>query len=216
MSERLHVGDDAALYALGALDESSRRAVERHARGCRQCNRLLGLAEDDVARMTFAEPQRLPPPNLLRRAEEHVPRVRPGWPVWGGLAAALLLAILPSAYYLQQNRVMHEAMSAHADAMSRLAETAVRSTAFAGMTGEASARVMYPPDGSWYVILVRGSSAALDVAWMHDHRRTMLGRTQPYGDVAMLYLPKSHRMDQLALVDGQRVVAEAQLAYESK
>jgi hypothetical protein len=29
----------------------------------------------------------------------------------------------------------------------------------------------------------------------------------------MLYLPKSHRMNQLALVDGQEVVAEAQLAY---
>jgi hypothetical protein len=29
----------------------------------------------------------------------------------------------------------------------------------------------------------------------------------------MLYLPKSHRMSQLALVEGDRVVAEAQLAY---
>jgi hypothetical protein len=213
VNEREHVGEYAALYALGALDEPARRAIDRHAAGCVQCSRLLGSAEDDVARMAGAELSHEPPATVRRRLPQHMLPARAAWPAWAALAAALLLAILPSAYYWQQNRAMHEAMSAHADAMSRLAGTSMRSAAFVGMSGGASARVMYAPDGSWYVVLVRGASGALDVAWMHDGRRTMLGTAQPYGDVAMLYLPKSHRMDQLALVEGQRVVAEAQLAY---
>jgi hypothetical protein len=216
VNDRDHVGENAALYALGALDEPMRNAVDSHAAGCAQCRRLLGTAEEDVARMVAAEPSHEPPAALLRRFRAPSPPVRAGWPAWGALAAALLLAILPSAYFWKQNQAMHDAMTANADAMSRLAGTSVRSTTFTAMTGGASARVMYAPDGSWYVVLVHGASGALDVAWMHDGTRTMLGTARPYGDVAMLYLPKSHRMNQLALVDGPRVVAEAQLAYESK
>jgi hypothetical protein len=48
---------------------------------------------------------------------------------------------------------------------------------------------------------------------MHDGQQTMLGDTVPHGRVAMLYLPKSHRMEQLALMDGPRIVALAQLPY---
>jgi hypothetical protein len=42
----------------------------------------------------------------------------------------------------------------------------------------------------------------------------MLGTAMPHGDVALLYLPKSKRMDQLALMDGEQVVASAQLAFQ--
>jgi hypothetical protein len=210
---RNHVGEDAALYALGSLDESARRAVDRHAAGCAACSRLLGEAEDDVARMAEAEPQHAPPAGLLRAFRPAAPTPRTGWQGWLAAAAALVLALLPSAYFWNQNHAMHEAISARTDAMSRLAGTSVRTATFTTMMGGGSARVMYAPDGSWYVVLVRGASAALNVAWMHDGKRTMLGTAQPYGEVAMLYLPKSHRMSQLALVEGDRVVAEAQLAY---
>ncbi len=216
MNVRDHVGENAALYALGALDESTRNAVDSHAAACAPCRRLLGAAEEDVTRMVAAEPSREPPAALLRRFRAPSPRVRTGWPAWGALAATLLLALLPSAYFWTQNQAMRDAITANADVMSRLAGTSVRSATFTAMTGGASGRVMYAPNGSWYVILVHGASSALDVAWMHDGTRTMLGTMKPHGDVAMLYLPNSHRMNQLALVDGPRVVAEAQLAYESK
>ena len=208
-----HVGEDAALYALGALDEPGRRAVDRHVAGCAPCSRILGAAEDDVARMAEAEPRHDPPAELLGAFRPAPPPPRSGWQGWLAVAAALVLAVLPSSYFWNQNQAMHEAMSARTAAMSRLAGTSVRTATFTAMTGGGSARVMYAPNGSWYVILVRGASAALSVAWMHDGKRTMLGTAQPYGDVAMLYLPKSHRMSQLALVEGDQVVAEAQLAY---
>ncbi len=215
MNSRDHIGESAALYALGALDEPTRNAIDSHAAGCAPCRRLLGAAEENVTRMVEVEPKREPPAALLRFRTPSPP-ARAAWPAWGALAAALLLGFLPSAYFWKQNQAMRDAIAANADVMSRLAGTSVRSARFTSMTGGVSARVMYAPDGSWYVVLVHGASGDLDVAWMHDGTRTLLGTTQPHGDVAMLYLPKSHPMNQLALVDGPRVVAEAQLAYESK
>jgi hypothetical protein len=84
-----------------------------------------------------------------------------------------------------------------------------RSVAFAG----ADAQVMYSPDGSWYCVIVRNAKQALNVVWMHDGEKTMLGPTEVHGDVALLYLPKSHRMDDLALMQGDHVVGQARLVY---
>ena len=103
-------------------------------------------------------------------------------------------------------------MLSQSAAMDRLAATAHRTAGFRPPGGALAANVMYAPDGSWYVIVVRGASHALQVAWMHDGAQTMLGDAVPHGRVAMLYLPKSHRMEQLALMDGQRIVAQAQLS----
>jgi anti-sigma factor RsiW len=212
-----HIGDDAALYALGALDEVSRRRVEAHAAACDDCAALLAAAEDDVAVLASAEPQHRPPAGF---AAPPLPQPRPGQrprPPWFATAVAaaavVVFGVAPSAYLWQQNRAMHETMLAENAAMQQLADGRFRTASFAAMNDGSDARVMYAPDGSWYVVMVRGSSKALDVAWMHDGERTMLGKAQPHGDVAMLYLPRSHRMDQLALMDGATVVAEAQLAY---
>jgi len=203
---------DAALYALGCLDDRARHAIDQHAAGCDACSRLLGTAESDVAVLAAAEPA-YPLPERLARAPWPA-RVRTAaWPAWAALAAALALALVPSAFFWRQNQAMHAGMTADSAAMDRLAASDFRTAPFRGMSPGSAARVMYAPDGSWYVVLVRGASRALQVAWMHDGRRTMLGAAHLHGEVAMLYLPKSHRMDRLALLDGERVVAEAQLAY---
>jgi hypothetical protein len=97
--------------------------------------------------------------------------------------------------------------------MERLAG-AHRSAAFRTLPGNPPADVMYAPDGSWYFVVVRGASRPLAVAWMHDGERTMLGSAIPRGNLAVLYLPKSHRMDRLALMDGTRVIAEATLSWQ--
>ncbi len=221
-----HLGEDAALYALGALDDRSRRTVDEHAAHCSACAQLLGAAENDVAQMALAQGEEPVPAALDRRIErlfapsdvvELRPRSRPR-PFWqpaiaAAVAAALIVGILPAAYFWREDAAMHRTMAADAEAMNRLASTPHRTVAFAGMNPGADAHVMYGRDGSWYVVLVRGASRAVQVVWMHDGERTMLGTAQPHGDVALLYLPKSHRMDTLALMDGERVVGEAQLAY---
>lgn len=202
-----HVGDDAALYALGALDDAQRDACDLHASACPACAALLGQACDDVTAMVEADGV----PAAPLRAKT-LPRAGLG-AFWPALAAVILVALLPASLLYRQNASV-TAQLAQEDAMvSRLASSDHRTAKFGPMPGGHSARVMYGPTGSWYVVMVKGTRKPMQVAWMHDGEKTMLGTTRSLGEVAMLYLPQSHRMEKLALMDGNEVVAEANLAY---
>jgi hypothetical protein len=213
-----HISDEAALYALGSLSDDERAAIDAHVQSCSSCAALLGTAEQDVALIASMEPQRQAPALLAGRIARTLDR-RPidrsrMWQPFAALAAAaFVIGLLPSAYFWQQNQSLHAAMSAQTAAIQRVASTPHRMAHFRGMNDRGSASVMYAPDGSWYVVLVRDVSKSLQVAWMHDGEKTMLGTAQPHDGVAMLYLPQSHRMDQLALMDGTRTVAIADLSY---
>jgi anti-sigma factor RsiW len=197
-----HIGEDAALYALGLLDARERAAVDAHIASCEACGQLLAQAYDDVAAMAAAQPQFAAPQRRVRPAAR--------WqPAFAALAAAIVIALLPSAYFYEENRAMHQAMQADASAIARIASTPHRMAPFSGTT----ANVMYAADGSWYCVVVRGAKKPMDVAWMHDGRQTMLGTAVPHGDVAILYLPRSHRMDQLALLADDRMVGQARLVF---
>jgi anti-sigma factor RsiW len=201
-----HLGELAALYALGMLEPGEQRAADEHLAHCDACRRLLAQAESDVAAMAAAQEQFEPP--ARRFAPKAARAVRPNT-TWLALAAALLIALLPAGYLLQANLTMHQDMVADAQAMARVATSPHRTATFAG----SDARVMYAPDGSWYCIVIRGASAPLHVLWPHDGTTTMLGTAIPHGDVALLYLPKSHRMDRLTLMQGDRQVGQAQLVF---
>ncbi|HEV3091702.1 MAG TPA: hypothetical protein VGX91_09745 [Candidatus Cybelea sp.] len=217
-----HVEDRAALYALGALSEIEAAAVNAHARGCLPCLRALGAAEREVALAASLQPRREAPSALETRIDDLLaPPARVWWPsapAWRpqafALAAALLLGLLPAAYFWDRSRAMQSAVVAQNAAMQRMIAAPHRMASFDGMPGNAAATVAYGRTGSWYVIVIKGARRAMRVAWMHDGEQTMLGEAVPHGDVAMLYLPKSHRMDRLALMDGDRVVARASLRYD--
>lgn len=200
-----HIGDDAALYALGMLDEREQHAIDAHVERCEACSRLLAQAYEDVAAMAAAQPQH-EAATLEAPVQKRAPRRQS---MFAALAAAIAIALLPSAYFYQQNQAMHQAMVADASAMARIASSPHRAVDFAGST----ASVMYGPDGSWYCIVVRGAKKPIAVTWMHDGKQTMLGRAVPHGDVAVLYLPVSHRMDQLALVADDGTVSQARLVF---
>lgn len=204
---------DAALHALGALDDVRRREIERHAARCEACARALAQAEDAVATMAAAQPQYaatdMPAVIPVPHPRRAIPRAAWRWP----LAAAFALAVVSTGYLWQQNRAMQTAMTRDEQIVARINEGPYRTARFHGMPGGTEARVMYAADGSWYVVLVRGATRALSVAWMHDGKATMLGDARPHEGLATLYLAKSHRMDRLALMNGPQVVAEAELAY---
>ncbi len=213
MSETQHLGDFAELYALGSLESAERTGVERHVSSCAACAQHLVQAERSVALMASLEPQYDAPAQLQTRVMRTL-RPRTPWPTSAlAIAAAIAVAVLPGAYFWQENQAMHVALSTDGQALSQIANAPHRLANFSPMTNGSMACVMYGHDGSWYVILVEHATKAVEVAWMHDGRRTMLGTAVPHGDVALLYLPRSHRMDRLALMDGHAVVAEAQLAY---
>lgn len=218
-----HIGELAALYALGILEPQERIEVLAHVEGCDPCARLLARAQDDVAAIAAAQEQHVPPDTLAQRIanigdEREAAGVEPsGWRSRASqwiypIAAAIVLALLPSLYFLNQNLTMHQAMVAEEDAMARIGSSPHRSAAFTGLQ-TANANVMYGTDGSWYCVIVRGISHPLRVVWPHDGQQTDVGTTIPHGDVALLYLPQSHRMEQLALMDGDAMVASAKLTY---
>ncbi|MGA7571944.1 MAG: hypothetical protein WCA80_14160, partial [Candidatus Aquilonibacter sp.] len=137
------------------------------------------------------------------------PRRVPRAGMWLAAAAAVAIAVLPSGYLLVQNLAMRQTELADAQAMARLTTGPHRTATFAGT----DAQVMYAPDGSWYCIVIRGATAPLHVMWPHDGTQTMLGTAMPHGDIALLYLPKSHRMNQLSLMKDGQVVGQAQLVF---
>jgi Putative zinc-finger len=221
-----HVGEDAALYALGMLDEEQRREVDLHVAECTACASALGHAEATVAAMSAAQPAHALPAQFEDRLEEIMDRPGNVVPLerarrrnrWraglaAAVAAALIAGVIPSAYFYERDASMRSVVAMQSAAIDRLASTPHRTVAFTTVMPNADAHVMYGPDGSWYVVLVRGASRALRLAWTHDGTQTMLGTLEPTGNVAMIYLPDSHRMERLALMDGNRVVAEAQLPY---
>lgn len=217
-----HVADLAAPYALGALSDDERATFEAHVRKCASCAALAGAAERDVALVASMEARHPAPPELagrvVRALGPDVTRLthRPQRSAWltGAFAAALLVGLLPSLYLWQENRTLHSAMAVQSEVMERIAAGPHLNAAFRSAPGSPPATVTYAPDGSWYLIVVHDASKALGVVWMHEGRHTMLGKTTQRGSVAMLYLPKSHRMDRLALMDGPRIVAQADLWWQ--
>lgn len=207
-----HVADLAAAYALGALSDEEMAAVNAHLTECGSCLRAIGSAEDDVTRVAATEPRSEPPAGLDSRVARAF-AVRPIGPSAALLAAAFVLGLLPSTYFWSQSQALHGAMAAQGEALDRLAAATHRSVDFRTAPGNPSATVSYGPDGTWYVIVVRDTDKTLGVAWMHDGTQTMLGKVVPHGHIAMLYLPKSHRMGELALVDGLRIIARAKLSW---
>ncbi|MBV8067586.1 MAG: zf-HC2 domain-containing protein [Candidatus Eremiobacteraeota bacterium] len=206
-------GDLAELYALGAVDDAERATVEEHLRDCPTCAQIVAAAERDVALIASSEPQREPPPDLTRRVERELAPPRQHWPLPAALAAALIVGLLPSAYLWNKNRAMHDAMRTQSGAMERLAVAPHRMAHFQTERGMPPAEVAYAADGSWYFVIVH-ASMALSLVWMHDGERTILGNAVPQGNIATLYLPRSHRMDRLALMDGNRIIGEAVLSWQ--
>jgi hypothetical protein len=208
------ISDLAELYALGALDDFERVAVDDHLRECSTCAALLGSAERDVAFIASKEVQHAAPRDLEARVARALQNRPQPWPYAAAIAAAVAIGLLPSLYLWSQTDALHRATLAQSAAMERLAAAPHRMARFQTMPGMPPAEVVYASDGSWYLVLVHGALKTLSVAWMHDGTKTMLGDAVPHGRLASLYLPKSHRMDRIALMDGDRVVAEATLNWQ--
>lgn len=208
------VADIAELYAIGALTDPERAGVDEHIARCPACAQLLAEAERDVAILASMQPQHAAPRELGARVERALQNRPQPWAYTAAIAAVVAIALLPSLYLWSQTDALHRAMLAQTAATERLAAAPHRMARFRTMPGMPPAEVVYASDGSWYLVLVHGALKTLSVAWMHDGTKTMLGDAVPHGHLASLYLPKSHRMDRIALMDGDRVVAEATLSWQ--
>ncbi|MHB8462818.1 MAG: hypothetical protein ACYDA1_09235, partial [Vulcanimicrobiaceae bacterium] len=128
-------------------------------------------------------------------------------------AAALIIGILPTSYFGMKMTHMSAAMQAQNQLVARLASNQYRRVAFAGDANSPAGHVMYANDGSWYYVVVDEASRPLRVAWQHNGVDHILGNVAPSGNRAVLYLAQSTKMDSLALMDGNTIVASAKLAF---
>ena len=117
--------------------------------------------------------------------------------------------MLSSGYLLFQNLAMHQTELADAQAMARLAHgpTPDGDLCRHGRAGDVRSRR----------ILVlhrdprRNRTFARDVAARRDADHA--GTAMSHGNIALLYLPKSHRMNQLSLMKDGQVVGQAELVF---
>lgn len=209
-----HIGENAELYAAGALDGAEAQAVEMHVRTCEPCAQLLSDANEAVAAIESARTHVAPPSALGRRlhasTRSHAAQHR--WIFGLATAAALAIALIPTWVAVDRSREI-AAMNADEQALARIARApSVRRAAFMS-SGRPMGNVLYGKRGDWYYIVVMHPTAQMRVAYVHDGRREMLGTIAVHGASGTLYLPIDHRMDELALMEGDTVVADARLVY---
>jgi len=204
-----HIDDDAALYALGALDESERRRIDGHVAVCATCAGALAEAERAVTDAIEADPPYEPSPALRARLSASLDAARPGRAAtvpraWLAIAAAFAILALPIGFLTRGS--MAPPGDAHfADASFRMMKPG---------SVAASAHVTYAKSGDFYAVMVKHPMRPLQVAYVHpDGTMETIGTVQTRGDVGVAIMPIDHKMRELALVDGGTVVAEADLAF---
>jgi hypothetical protein len=216
-----HIDDLAELYALGSLDEFERARVERHIARCSTCAAQLRAAEETVAALAQAQTRELhePPAQLRARLDEALAvrkRAALTWhPFAAGIAAAVVLALIPTWVAVDRNSAL-VAMRQDERAIARMAQAGTRiyDAQFVSPSKQPmNAKVLYGPHGDWYYIVVMHPHPGMQVAYVHGGKMEMLGTVAMHGESGTLYLPVNHKMEQLALVEGHTIVADAHLVY---
>lgn len=215
-----HIDESAELYALGALDESERAGIEQHVSVCETCAVRLEEASVFVAGLAGGLYHAVPPASLeqrvMRSAGMRAPARHalhaPHWQILAAAAAAFIIALIPAWVAIDRTTL---ARTDDNRALARLASAPFNRATFVSPAGNRvmSAKVLYGPRGDWYYIVVMHPHADMRVAYVHDGKMEMLGSVSMHGESGTLYLPINHRMDELALLQGATVVADAHLVY---
>ena len=117
MSMHQQFADDLALYALGALQDQERTALEIHLKQCADCQRELEQLQGDMALLALSAAGPKPPRRSRQRlmaaiAKEpqlDVPKRHLWWPAFEWLAGAA--AVIAAVLLLQQDRDLRRRMA---------------------------------------------------------------------------------------------------------
>lgn len=214
-----HIGEDAELYAVGALEEARAEFVERHVASCTECASRLDEAQNTIADVAAGQPLFEPSSQLRDRLRASVaPPAAQAAQHWGliglAFAAALAIAFIPTWLAVDRTRVATAMMQQDERALARIAAApAFNRAVFMSQNHPTGAKVLYGSNGDWYYVVVMHPKPGMQVAYVHDGRMEMLGNVAMHGESGSLYLPVNHKMDELALLEGNTVVASAHLVY---
>jgi len=228
-----HLGELAELYALGALEPLERARVDAHAADCPACARALGAAESTVAALdeTFV-PQLEPPERLGTRIAASAasaavvpfaPRRKPERAAWrvpsfyATAAAALLTVGVGGGAVLEHAANVRQA--AHDSAiLTTIATSHFNHVTFTARSSAVPvSKVLYARDGAWFYVVIAGSTCDCRVIARSAAGERDLGKPDPRGNTATLFVRDFPRPASLELVDasGSRL-SDATLVYSAR
>jgi hypothetical protein len=190
-----HIGQNAELYAVGALDAEERAAVDEHIAQCAECLRRVGEAEETVLaleRVTI-------PPSPAARGRASLRFARRGISAWWlpvAAAAALIVGLFFPRPVMQHDVAMLAMLHSH-----------FAHSQFTG-TGAPPAKVLYARDRSWYYVIVAGNHR-FEVYGRIGASATNLGSTQPRGATSEVFVRVAKRFDTIELRDRGTAVETA-------
>lgn len=204
-----HLGEDAELYSLGLLDEDAARIVERHIAECSACAERVSQAQGVAASLAAALPAEEPSPALERRlfaaARPRLERKPFDARVWGAIAAAFVIGLLPSIWYAARQAPP----SPHTLAAVAMIESHFNHAQFAG-AGAPPAKVIYARDRSWLYVMVTGSHR-YDLYAIRGNAARLIGSTLPQPTSSELFVTQPGALDALQLRDGTTIVESAKV-----
>jgi anti-sigma factor RsiW len=210
--------EQAAGYALDALDDDERAEFERHLETCAQCREEIASLRDAAGALAFAAPGAEPPPELRRellaraRAERRNvrplrPRRAPAWPFALAAAAAAAVAIGLGIWGAGQSSSLskeRDARKAQEQALAVLADPSAHHTTLRGARGtlavtpdgKAALAVALPqaPGGKTYEAWVAHGGAPRPAGLFRGGDGTtavLLSRAVPTGGVVAVTVERS-------------------------
>jgi anti-sigma factor RsiW len=221
-----HLGDDAELYALGALEPAERDAVDAHLTVCAECAQRVGAAEETVAHLASVVPRAEPSPELgarirasaaMRRSDKHLPREQAGRAlrlVWMAVAASLVLAVALGAA-LVQSGVLKDQLRADDLALVHVVYGHFQHAPLTRRVPSAlaAAKVLYASDGSWLYVVADRPTVDLHLFERVQGVDRDVGTLARRGSLATLFVRAAGRPGWISLRDGSGIVASAQLSY---
>ncbi len=229
-----HVADDQVeAYALGALEDAERSAVDEHIAACDACLRRVGEAEETVASLALDLPRTEPSAALGERLARSLATTRQGdapgavvpsrgivplrrrrsyvWLAPLGAAAALVFALAGS--FVQDAHLRGE-LADNDRALTQVVHSHFNHVTMTPAPGSgASAKVLFARDGSWiYVVadhLPAGTHAFATIAGSERD----LGALAPQGDIATLFVSDANKPTTIILRADGNVEATATLGY---
>lgn len=216
-----HIGDDAELYALGALDATEAAAVERHVAGCPECAVRVVDAQGVAATLASALPEVTPSASLDRRIHDlassgSVTPLRPAqssarsssfWQY--AIAAVFALAFLGAGFEALR---LHGRLADEDLALATVVHSHFNHVSMTPISGSAiAAKVLYARDGSWVYVIADRPGAELHVLSIGAAGRTDLGALHSDGQTASLLIRPASRIQSIALQRDGVAVAAAML-----
>jgi anti-sigma-K factor RskA len=233
-----HIGDDAELYALGALDGVSARRVEQHIADCQECAARVNDALLAAAALAQALPASAPSAELGRRlsasaaagartgarratstvsrsATRTSARTSTGWfsdrVLRYAVAAALVLALLNAGW---QSFRLHREIAVEDVALATLVHSHFNHVSMTPLVaGPLAAKILYARDGSWIYVIADRPGGALRALGYAAGKALDFGTMPSDGKTATLMVHPRSRVRRIVLERDDAPVAEATLAY---